>query len=140
MKKPKNNVKEVNKVKGTHVSTNDNKLGIKSILLVIISTILIAIGHVFFKFSVGHLDSIHSIITNIPLILGFVFYALASLMLILALQRGHLSVIYPFIALSFIWVTILSIIIFHEHVYIHNWIGIIAIIVGVSLIGISSSK
>jgi len=116
------------------------KKDFSAIILVISCTILTSIGQILFKYSTGKLDSFHSIITNLPLIGGFFFYGIASIMLIMALRTGHLSVLYPFIALSFVWVTLLSIFLFGEHVAIHNWLGIAAIIVGVSLIGIGSSR
>src|SRR3989339_322802 len=80
------------------------------------------------------------ILINIPLWIGFICYGLGSLLMILALKYGDLSLVYPFIALSFVWVNILSIIFFSEHVKILNWLGITAIIIGVSLIGYGSSR
>jgi len=112
----------------------------KAITLVIICTILTSIGQILFKYSTGRLGSFMEIITNVPLIAGFIFYGLASILLIMALRSGHLSVLYPFVALSFIWVTVLSIFLFNERVLMHNWLGIAAIMIGVSLIGFGSSK
>jgi hypothetical protein len=48
--------------------------------------------------------------------------------------------VYPFVALSFIWVSIASIFIFGEIMLLINWIGIVAIILGVTIIGYGSSK
>jgi drug/metabolite transporter (DMT)-like permease len=81
-----------------------------------------------------------SSIFNLYLISGLVFYAIGAVLLIIALKYGDLSMIYPFIALSFIWVTILSTYIFNEHVSVINWLGIIAILLGVSLIGQGGRK
>jgi uncharacterized membrane protein len=116
------------------------KTSIKSIMLVIICTILTSTGQILFKYSTSNLGSIHSIITNIPLLAGFIFYGLGAIVLILALREGELSILYPFIALSFVWVALLSIQLFGEHVSLINWLGIVGIIFGVSLIGYGSGK
>ena len=74
------------------------------------------------------------------MILGFVCYGLGAILLIIALKYGDLSLIYPFIALSFVWVNIASIFLFGEFISTINWIGIAAIMLGVSLIGYGGSK
>jgi len=124
--------------KGAAVKTV--KKDFTAIILVISCTILTSIGQILFKYSSGRLDSFHSIITNVPLIFGFLIYGIAAILLIMALRTGHLSVIYPFVALSFIWVTLASIFLFKENVHMLNWLGIASIIIGVSFIGFGSQK
>ena len=113
---------------------------LRPIILVIVCTILTSSGQILWKMGAGHVDTLHNIITNIPLIAGFVSYGLGAILLIMALKYGDLSVVYPFIALSFIWVALLSIVIFHERISLINWLGIFIIIIGVSLIGYGSKK
>jgi undecaprenyl phosphate-alpha-L-ara4N flippase subunit ArnE len=72
--------------------------------------------------------------------MGVISYAIGAILLIIALKYGDLSLIYPFVALSFIWVALLSIVIFHERISLINWLGIFIIIIGVSLIGYGSKK
>ncbi|MFA5797288.1 MAG: hypothetical protein WC916_04600 [Candidatus Woesearchaeota archaeon] len=105
------------------------------ILLIIVCTLFTSIGQLLLKLGSSHTNSIIEIVTNIPLIFGLISYAFGAVLLILALKYGELSLIYPFIALSFIWVNLLSLFIFHEYIAFINWIGIIAIVIGVSLIG-----
>jgi multidrug transporter EmrE-like cation transporter len=107
----------------------------KSILMIILCTILTSTGQVMMKFSVSSLDSAWHILTNIPLIIGLILYAVASVILIMALKNGDLSLLYPFIALGFVWVTLASIFLFNEHVSLMNWAGITSIIFGVSFLG-----
>jgi undecaprenyl phosphate-alpha-L-ara4N flippase subunit ArnE len=107
----------------------------KAIITIIICTLLTAAGQVLMKYSTSGLDNLLDAITNIPLIGGLIIYAVASVLLITALKNAELSIVYPFIALSFVWVTILSIILFNEQVSLINTLGIIAIIIGVSFIG-----
>jgi multidrug transporter EmrE-like cation transporter len=119
---------------------NSTKRVIKPILLVILCTLFTSTGQIFWKFSSNNLDSFISIITNVPLIVGFIIYGLGAILLIISLKYGELSIVYPFIALSFVWVSIASIILFEDTVSIINWAGIASIILGVSLIGYGGSR
>src|SRR6266568_3471526 len=54
------------------------------------------------------------ILKNLALLGGLSLYGLFTLLLIFALRDGELSIIYPIIALNYVWVTILSVWLFHE--------------------------
>jgi len=77
-------------------------------------------------------------VTNVPLIAGLVLYGIGAAMMVLALQHGELSVLYPVISLSYVWVAILSVVIFHEHLNVYRIAGIAVIIAGVAILGRSS--
>lgn len=79
-------------------------------------------------------------ITSIPLIAGLCLYGIGAVMMVLALQHGELSVLYPVISLSYVWVAILSVLIFHEHMNVFRLSGIAVIIVGVAILGRSGSR
>jgi drug/metabolite transporter (DMT)-like permease len=94
-----------------------------------------------------HLTDISSIIGfvvallgNWPLLLGYSLHACNALLLILALRHGELSVLFPIYALSYIWVDLLSLYFFHEHMNFWKTAGIILIIGGVAFLGRASSK
>jgi len=55
-----------------------------------------------------------------------------------ALRYEELSVLYPFVSTSYIWITILSVIHLHEKMNVWKWISITGIIIGVILIGVGS--
>jgi uncharacterized membrane protein len=112
----------------------------KPIIYVVLCTFLTAAGQVFWKMSAASIVDIHSFFFNLPLIAGFVSYGIGTLLLISAFKYGELSTIYPFIALSFVWANIGSIFIFGELISIINWLGIIAILIGISLIGYGSKR
>lgn len=112
----------------------------KPILIVILCTIFTSAGQVLLKIGSKNTGSLIDILTNIYLILGVCSYAVGAILLIIALKYGDLSLVYPFVALSFVWVTLLSILFFHETVGWINWLGILVIIIGVSLIGYGSKK
>jgi drug/metabolite transporter (DMT)-like permease len=79
-------------------------------------------------------------LTSIPLISGLALYGIGAVMMVLALQHGELSVLYPVISLSYVWVAILSVLIFHEHMNVFRLAGISVIIVGVAILGRSGSR
>lgn len=81
-----------------------------------------------------------SLITNLPLIAGYVLYGINTVMLVLALREGELSVLYPIIALTYVWVTLASYVRLHESPNIYKNAGVTAIILGVIVIGRGSKK
>ena len=59
---------------------------------------------------------------------------------VLALREGELSVLYPIIALTYVWVTLVSYIRLHEPPNIYKNVGVMAIIAGVIVIGRGAKK
>jgi uncharacterized membrane protein len=117
------------------------KTKISSIILVLICTILISIGQLFYKFGANKLVlNFIQIITNYQLILGLLLYGISALLLIIALKHGELSVLYPIIATSYIWVAILSSIYLNELINTFKIIGISLIFLGVTSVGIGGNK
>jgi multidrug transporter EmrE-like cation transporter len=118
---------------------------IKPILIIILCTIFTSLGQVLLKMGTNNIDSVNNNINiisvlNWQLILGLIFYIIGAILLIIALKYGELSIIYPFISLSFIWVMLLSTYMFDEKVLLINWVGLICILLGVSLIGQGGRK
>ncbi len=87
----------------------------------------------------NHLDPIR-IVTNLPLLAGYSLYGINTLLLMLALRDGELSVLYPIIALSYVWVAILSIYFFEDRMNPWKISGIFLIIAGVTILGRSGRK
>ena len=114
---------------------------LRAIILVVFCTLFTSIGQLLWKVGANRLQlDFFSLITNYPLILGFVSYAIGTVLLLMALKLGELSVLYPFISLSFIWVGMFSIAFLGEVMTNLKWASIILIIIGVSLIGIGSKN
>ena len=87
----------------------------KSIVLVLICTLFTSVAQAFYKAGANKLVyTFQGLITNYQIIIGLVLYAIGSIILIKALKGADLSVLYPIIATSYIWVTILSGIVFNE--------------------------
>lgn len=83
---------------------------------------------------VAHLTLL-GLLTNFPLMGGFCLYGLSALLLVLALKDGELSLLYPVIALTYVWVAILSFFLIHEQINAWKWLGIGLIVVGVGVLG-----
>ncbi|MBS3108085.1 EamA/RhaT family transporter [Candidatus Woesearchaeota archaeon] len=108
----------------------------KAISLIMFSTLLTATAQTLFKFASSNISLALALFTNIPLILGFAFYGLGALLMILALKYGNLSLVYPFFSLSYIWVTASSMYFFNEIIPPMKIMGVIIIVIGVSLLGV----
>ena len=107
--------------------------------LVILATFVGAFGPILLKkASEKTLSKISSLIKNYHLFGGVSLYAIGTVLFIPALRGGDLSILYPFVALTYIWVSLLSVKFLGEKMNKIKWTGIVLIIIGVSFIGIGS--
>jgi multidrug transporter EmrE-like cation transporter len=76
------------------------------------------------------------IIANFRLFIGYCLYGINTFLMALALKGRELSRLYPIIALTYVWVTILSLFVLPgEHLNFFRTIGIAFIVGGVSILG-----
>jgi drug/metabolite transporter (DMT)-like permease len=108
--------------------------------LMVVCTIFTSLGQIFFKLASSSLKFDLTIFTNYWLFLGLFFYFLGAIMLIISLKKGQLSIVYPLISLSFIWVTIISLFVLNEVLTVNKIVGIAFIFAGITLIGRGSPK
>jgi multidrug transporter EmrE-like cation transporter len=116
----------------------------QSILLVFCCTFIGAAAQIFMKLGANRLPpvtvatltaDIPLLIRDFPLIAGLSLYGVFTVLLILALRDGELSILYPVIALNYVWVTMLSLIFFGETMNPYKAIGIATIVLGVVVLG-----
>jgi len=119
----------------------------QSVFLVFCCTLLGATAQVLIKMGAGSLgahssivQTLISILTTRVLFAGYALYGVSTVLLILALRRGELSMLYPVIALTFVWVTILSVVIFHESMNALKLGGIATIVIGVAVLGTGAKR
>ena len=125
----------------------------KSVYMVLGCTAFAAAAQVLLKFGMARtmpplnpsdsstwLPFVLVLITDFPLIFGFCAHSLNALLLILALRDGELSMLYPIIALTYVWVNLLSMYFFHEAMNLWKGVGIALVIGGVALLGRASSR
>lgn len=107
-----------------------------AILTVILCTFFTATGQYCIKMGLKNVTSILGLI-NSYMIVGLSLYFVGAILLIIALSKGSLSVLYPIISLGFIWVSLLGIYFLSESLSVLNWLGIACIIIGITFIGFS---
>jgi drug/metabolite transporter (DMT)-like permease len=113
----------------------------RSVLLVFLCTLIGAAAQVLFKLGSGAMTgdtpvelAVH-VLTSPALLLGFACYGINTLLLVLALRKGELSMTYPVISLTYVWVTILSVLVFHEAVNVFKLVGLAVVVAGVAVLG-----
>lgn len=114
----------------------------RSIALVFCCTILGAAAQIFMKWGANQLahPGLIGMATNMPLMTGYTLYGFSTVLLVLALKDGELSLLYPVIALTYVWVTALSFFIFHDTVNVFKVAGIVIIVAGVVVLSRSGGK
>jgi uncharacterized membrane protein len=109
---------------------------VMAIMLVLAACVVGAFGALGLKLgSAGHLHPRH-VLKNYKLLLGLFLYGVSTVMFIPALKYGDLSVLYPLTSATQVWVVILSVFFLKEKMNTLKWAGIVAIIIGVTLISI----
>jgi multidrug transporter EmrE-like cation transporter len=119
------------------VSTHKPFTRNQSIILVFVCTILGAAAQILMKIGSTHLEhfDVVKVLTNLPLFVGYALYGINTVLLMFALRDGELSKLYPIIALTYVWVTVLSVYFFQESITFWKGAGIAVIVAGVSVLG-----
>jgi len=105
-------------------SIKKNYIGI---CIILVASLLTAIGQMFWKMSNGSTISL--------IFIGFVCYGLGAVLMIIAFRFGSLSVIHPMLSFGYIFALIFGRIFLKETISIVQMLGVFTIIVGVALIG-----
>jgi len=117
-----------------------------SIVLILLCTVVGAAAQILMREGANYLPAAGSegmalsLLTNWPLLAGYVCLGLNTGLLVLALRKGQLSVLYPIIALTYVWVAILSPMFFEDSLNALKVAGVVFIVGGVSLIGLGSRQ
>ena len=112
-----------------------------AIYIVLACTLLVAIGQYLNKLGAnrlshaGLLATAIGIITIPQLFAGYCLYALFTVMFVYALRHGELSILYPLIALGYVWTTITAVVVLHESMNAYKIVGLLVIICGVAVLG-----
>ncbi len=108
----------------------------KAVVLVILCTIFTTLGQILYKYSASSFSfTLQGTLGNTWLLAGLASYGLGAFLLLLALKYGNLSLVYPFVSLTFIWVVVSSFFFFGEIITIGKGIGVAFIILGTILVG-----
>ena len=117
-----------------------------SFLIIILVTATAATAHILLKMGMNEVGEINtdSIKTPGPLIrqlltthyvlVAIPVYAVSNIGWIIVLSRLNLSVAYPFLALLYIFIPVLSMVFLSESLTLQHWTGIIVIGIGVGIV------
>jgi len=106
-----------------------------TILLILVTALLAAVGQLLFKWGAAAVTmNPLSWILNWPLIGGLALHGLGFVLMVVALKHGNLSILYPVLATSYIWVAWLSVRFLGEPFSGLQWGGVALIVAGIGLI------
>ena len=112
-----------------------------AIILIILCTLFTSSAQLLYKSGADKLEfNFLSIVSNWNIILGIILYGIGAILLIAALRYGKVSVLYPIVASSFIWVALGSSYFFKEVIGLLKWSGIILIVIGILIINFSGKE
>ena len=110
-----------------------------AVILVLLVAFIGAIASLFFKLGSAKLSkNLIKIIKNKEIIIALSLYIITIPIYVIALKKGDLSLLYPVISTTYIWVSLLSMYFLKEKMNKYKWLGIFLIISGVILIGVGS--
>jgi drug/metabolite transporter (DMT)-like permease len=117
----------------------------RAAIVVAACTILGAVAQILIKVGMGpdHLDPtvkglvplLLALVTDIPLVAGYACYGLFTVAMVMALRKGELSKLFPIIALTYVWVTLLSYWLLKDTPNWYKNAGIATIVLGVAILG-----
>jgi len=108
----------------------------RSILLVFVGGIIGSFGAVFLKLGAERLTKSIWSFVNIRLAFGVALYLASSVLYVLGIKGGQLSVLYPMVALGYIWTLLWSKLFFKEAFSQQKLVGLALILVGVAFVGL----
>ncbi len=112
-----------------------------AIFIVLACTLLVAMAQYLIKLGANRLSHAGLVATAIgiftipTLFAGYCLYGVFTVLFVYALRHGELSILYPLIALSYVWVTITGVVAFHEVMNPLRVTGLVVIVVGVAVLG-----
>jgi len=104
----------------------------KGIILIILSAICVTVGQYLWKLS------------QLPggqfylALVGFVFYAIGALLMIVAFRYGELSILHPMLSTSYVLGIVVGSLVLHEEIKPTMIVGIIVIFLGMVFLGLAS--
>jgi multidrug transporter EmrE-like cation transporter len=114
----------------------------RSFLLIVCCTVIGAAAQVLIKKGANALGPnptmLHAALAMLLtpwLFSGYALYGVSTVLLVLALRHGQLSLLYPVFAMTYVWVTVLSVVVFHDSMNAFKLMGIATIVGGIAVLG-----
>ncbi|HYK59156.1 MAG TPA: hypothetical protein VEV85_06960 [Bryobacteraceae bacterium] len=126
--------------------TESSKRQGRAMLAVLLCTFINAASQAFIKLGTASLglhptmlETAVGIVTKPLLFAGYALLGVSTILFVLALRKGDLSLLYPVLTLGYVWVTVLSVVMFHDSMNPFKIAGVAVIISGVAVLGGASN-
>jgi drug/metabolite transporter (DMT)-like permease len=108
---------------------------VSSMLLIVLSSFIGSFGAVLLKSGAGRLHrNITSLLFNYHLAAGITLYLLSSYFFVLGVRQGELTILYPLVALSYVFTMVWSRLFFGEPFTKAKFLGLAMIVSGIALL------
>lgn len=118
-----------------------------ALIAVAFATLIQVVGQLLIKEGADQLpadptlaDSFIGMFTILPLFAGYACYGLFTVVMVLALRHGELSMTFPILALSYVWVAAASAVLRHESMNAMKIAGVAVIVAGVAVLGLGDKR
>lgn len=115
-----------------------NGTPLSSMGLVLLGSVIGSFGAVFLKLGAAKLKDGFWRILNLQLAIGVALFLLSSVFFILGIRRGELSVLYPMVAVGYVFALLWSRLFFQEPLTHNKFLGLGLILLGVFFVGLGS--
>ena len=115
--------------------------------MLIVALLLGAVGQVSMKISLGHFTDLHGPLTSLVMLImamlspgvafGLACYVVSSTIFLFLMSRIQLSLLYPMVAMNYVFVTVLCRVVLHEQIPPLRVAGLAVIIAGVVILASS---
>jgi drug/metabolite transporter (DMT)-like permease len=119
----------------------------RALITVLVCTLLNAASQILIKLGMARLGTGPSMlataigVVTIPMLFaGFALLGASTVLFVLALRKGDLSLLAPVFTLTYVWVAVLSVVILHERMGNLKVAGLGMIMVGVAVLGRASRQ
>lgn len=111
------------------------------IIVTLVAAMIAAVAQYLFKSAMPkfrfNLHDILGLLKNRSILLGLLIYLASLGLYLVALDSGQLSFVYPLFSSTFVFIMLISYLVFKERIGWGRWAGVLLIILGISLISLS---
>jgi len=116
-----------------------NNTPLSSVGWVLLASFFGSFGALFLKIGAGKLQrGLASLLTNWRLMIGIAFYLFSSVLFVLGVRKGELSVLYPMVSLGSVWTLFWAKLVLGEPLTRPKFVALGMILCGIALLGLGT--